>query len=188
MLLDISTLKVVDMPKTRQQKAEVIESLTSALQATTHGVLTDFDKLTMADLDAFRATAREKGVKYTVVKPTLVQIAAEKAGITGLDIAKTGKSYGLAWGEGIDEVGISKLVNDFAKKSDDRVHIALGIIDGKIVDASTVQQLASLPSYEELMARVVGSMNAPIGNFVYSLNWNTQSFYNVIKAIQESKA
>lgn len=174
------------MPKTRAQKAAVIETLTSALKASSNGVFTDFERLTMSDLDTFRAEARKQGVSYTVVKPTLVQIAAKEAGIEGLSIAKTSKSYALAWG-GVDEVSLAKLVNDFAKKSDDRVHIALGIIDGQIVDASTVKQLANLPSYEELMGRVVGSMQAPISNFVYSLNWNLQSFYNVIKAIEASK-
>lgn len=171
------------MPKTRAQKEAVVNQLTAALTANTNGVFTDFERITMVDLDAFRALARAQGVSYTVVKPTLVQIAAKQAGIDGLAISKTGKSYGLALG-GKDEVSLAKLVNDFAKKSDDRVHIALGIIDGQIVTAETVKQLASLPSYNELMGRVVGSMQAPISNFVYSLNWNMQSFYNVIKAIE----
>lgn len=171
------------MPKTRAQKEAVVNQLTAALTANTNGVFTDFERITMVDLDAFRALARTQGVSYTVVKPTLVQIAAKQAGIEGLAISKTGKSYGLALG-GSDEVSLAKLVNDFAKKSDDRVHIALGIIDGQIVTAETVKQLASLPSYNELMGRVVGSMQAPISNFVYSLNWNLQSFYNVIKAIE----
>lgn len=171
------------MPKTRAQKGAVIDQLTQALTASSNGVFTDFERLTMVDLDTFRAEARKQGVKYTVVKPTLVQIAAKQAGIDGLEIAKTGKSYGLALG-GSDQVSLAKLVNEFAKKSDDRVHIALGIIDGQIVDAATVKQLASLPSYNELMARLVGTMQAPASNFVYSLNWNLQSFYNVIKAIE----
>ena len=174
------------MPKTRSQKAAVISQLTEALKSTAHGVVTDFERLTMVDLDNFRATARKQGVSYTVVKPTLVQIAAKQAGIDGLELAKTGKSYALAWG-GADEVGLAKLVNEFAKKSDDRVHIALGIVNGQIVEAATIKQLADLPSYEELMARVVGSMQAPIYNFVYSLHYTNQSFYNVIKAIQASK-
>lgn len=169
------------MPKTRAQKAAVIERLTEAFAGSPNGVFTDFERLTMTDLDTFRAEARKKGVRYTVVKPTLVQIAAKAAGIEGLDIAKTKKSYALAWGD-LDEVGIAKLVNDFAKKSEDRVHIALGIVGGKIVDGDTVRQLASLPSYEELMGRLVGTLSAPSSNFVRSLNWNLQSFYNVVQA------
>ena len=175
------------MPKTRSQKETVVSQLTEALKSSAHGVVTDFERLTMSDLDAFRATARKQGVRYTVVKPTLVQIAAKQAGLDGLALAKTGKSYALAWGAA-DEVGLAKLVNDFAKKSEDRVHIALGIVAGQIVDAATIKQLADLPSYEELMGRVVGSLQAPIYNFVYGLNYNTQSFYNVIKAIQASKS
>ncbi|MFA5009965.1 MAG: 50S ribosomal protein L10 [Patescibacteria group bacterium] len=171
------------MPKTKVQKAGVIEELTQALKQSTNSVVTDFNKLTMVDLDSFRKAARAKGLKYTVVKPTLVQIAAKQADIDGdLSLNKTGKSYGLVWGNA-DEVSVSKLAYEFAKKSDDRVHIALGIIDGKIVPANMIMQLAMLPSYEELMGRVVGSMNAPIANFVYGINYNLQSFYNVIKAV-----
>jgi len=175
------------MPKTRAQKLVVIEALTSALKASPNGVFTDFERLTMGDLDSFRAEARKQGVRYTIVKPTLVQIAAKAAGIEGLSIEKTGKTYGLAWG-GADEVSLAKLVNDFAKKSDDRVHIALGIVNGQIVEAATVKQLANLPSQKELLGRLVGSLQAPTYNFVYSLNWNLQSFYNVIKAIETSKS
>lgn len=171
------------MPKTKVQKAAVIDELTSALKGSPNSVVTDFDKLTMVDLDNFRKEARAKGLRYTVIKPTLAQIAAKQAEVEGeLNLAKTGKSYGLVWG-GSDEVSTSKLAYEFAKKSDDRVHIALGIIGGKIVAADMIKQLAMLPSYEELMGRVVGSMNAPISNFVYGLNYNLQSFYNVIKAI-----
>lgn len=171
------------MPKTKQQKAAVIEELTSALKGSANSVVTDFNKLTMVDLDSFRKAARAKGLKYTVIKPTLAQIAAKQAKVEGeLNLFKTGKSYGLVWGNA-DEVSVAKVAHEFAKKSEDRVHIALGIIDGKIVTAEMIQQLAMLPSYEELMGRVVGSMNAPIANFVYGLNYNLQSFYNVIKAI-----
>lgn len=175
------------MPKTKEQKAVVIDELTNALKQSANSVVTDFNKLTMADLNSFRKEARTKGLKYTVIKPTLVQIAAKQAGIDGLSIFKTGKSYGLVWGNA-DEVSVSKLAYQFAKKSDDRVHITLGIIDGKIVVANMIEQLAMLPSYEELMARVVGSMNAPISNFVYGLNYSLQSFYNVVKEIHRQMA
>lgn len=171
------------MPKTRAQKTVVIERLEEVLKSNPYGIVTDFERITMPDLDAFRAKAREKGVFYTVVKPTLIQIAAKNAGIEGLAISKTAKSYALAWG-GSDQVSIAKLINEFAKGSDDRVHITLGIIEGQIISAADVQTLASLPSYEELLGSVVRGMNAPVSNFVYALNWTQQSFYNVVKARQ----
>jgi len=174
------------MPKTKAQKGAVIDKLTSELKGTRFGVLTDFTGLSMTDLDTFRKTAREQGVKYTAVKASLLDIAAKNAGLAGVQTVKTGKSYALATG-GQDEVSIAKLVHQFAKGSDNRVHIQLGIINGEIVPVATVMQLAMLPSTTELLARVVGSMNAPISNFVYSLNWNLQSFYNVIKAIQQTR-
>ena len=170
------------MPKSKEQKGAVIDKLTSELKATEFGVLTDFTGLTMTDLDTFRKTAREQGVKYTAVKASLFDIAAKQAGLAGVQTVKTGKSYALATG-GTDEVSIAKLVYGFAKGSNNRVNIALGIVHGEMLPAASVMQLAMLPSQTELLARVVGSMNAPISNFVYGLNYNLQSFYNVIKAI-----
>lgn len=175
------------MPKTRAQKSVVIDRLTEVLKNHAYGVVTDFDRLTMVDLDTFRAKAREKGVFYTVVKPTLVQLAAKNAGIEGLTLSKTAKSYALAWG-GPDQVTVAKLANDLAKGSDDRVHITLGIIDGEIISAADVRVLASLPSYEELLGQVVRGMNAPVANFVYAMNYTQQSFYNVVKARQAQLA
>ena len=174
------------MPKDRGQKERAVNVLTQELKANDYGVITDFTGLTMVDLDNIRNQAREKGVKYSVVKTSLLDIAAKNAGLKGIEIAKTGKSYAVALG-GKDEVSISKLIHEFAKGSNGRVNINSGIINGEVVPALTIQQLALLPSYEELMAKVVGSMNAPISNFVYSLNYTMQSFYNVVKAIQESK-
>ena len=174
------------MPKNREQKEKQVAVLTNALKSNEFGILTDFTGLSMLDLDTFRDKAREKGIIYNVVKAALLDIAAKNAGLQGIQTAKTGRSYALALG-GKDEVTISKLVYQFAKASDGRVNIAAGIIGGEMVPVETIQQLALLPSYEELMARVVGSMNAPISNFVYSLNWNLQSFYNVIKTLQASR-
>ncbi|OGB73773.1 50S ribosomal protein L10 [candidate division Kazan bacterium RIFCSPHIGHO2_01_FULL_44_14] len=171
-----------NMPKSKAQKGAVIDKLTSELKATEFGVLTDFTGLTMPDLDTFRKKAREQSVKYTAVKASLFDIAAKNAGLTGMPIVKTGKSYAFASG-GQDEVSIAKLVYEMAKKSDNRVHIASGVVHGEVISGAMVMQLAQLPSREELLSRVVGSMNAPISNFVYGLNYNLQSFYNVIKAI-----
>ncbi|MFH0905139.1 MAG: 50S ribosomal protein L10 [bacterium] len=174
------------MPKSKAQKAAVIDELSTALRSSQYGVVTDFAKLAMVDLDKFRRLAREKGMRYTVIKPTLARVAAKAAGIEALELAKTGKSYGLVWG-GKDEVSVSKLAHEFAKGSDDRVHITVGILEGRVVAAEIIQQLALLPSYEELIGRLLSSINAPISNFVYAMNWNLQSFYNVVKAIQANK-
>ena len=174
------------MPKTKVQKGQEIERITNLLKDSDYGVLTDFTGLSMIDLDEFRAKAREQGVTYTVVKTSLLDIAAKNAGLTGITTTKQGKSYALAYG-GKDEVAISKLINDFARTSEGRVNIYVGIINGEVVGADTIIQLAALPSYEELLGRVVGSMNAPISNFVYSMNYTMQSFYNVVKAIEGTR-
>lgn len=172
------------MPKTREQKERAVAALTEDLKSADFGVLTDFTGLTMVDLDDFRDKARERGIKYNIVKTALLDIAAKGAKLKGIETAKTGKSYALALG-GRDEVTISKLVHQFAEGTEGRVNIVAGIINSEVVPAEMIQQLALLPSHEELLARVVGSLSAPINNFAYALNYTNQSFYNVIRAVQE---
>lgn len=174
------------MPKTKEQKAEEIEQLTDKLQTNPTVVIAEFTGLSMEDLTNFRKKAREAGVTFQVVKNTLLAKAAEKAGIKNLDINKVARQLALATGEA-DEITISKLIYEFAKSSAEKVKIYSGILEHKIVPVETIIQLAQLPSREELLARIVGSISAPARGFVRVLNDPLQGFYNIVKALSEAK-
>jgi len=172
------------MPKTKAQKSEQIEQLKDKLQTNPTAVIAEFTGLTMEDLTDFRRKAREKGVIFQVVKNTLLAKAAQEVGMKDLDVSKIARQLGIASGIE-DEVTVSKLVHEFTKSSNERVKIYAGILNNKVVSVETIIQLAQLPSREELLARVVGSINAPVSGFVRVLNGPLQGFYNVIKALSE---
>ena len=170
------------MPKTRAQKEVQLTKLVDKLQSSKAVVLTEFTGLTMEDFDALRAKARKEGVAFQVAKNTLLDKAAKEAGIDGLVTQKVGKQIAVAT-DGEDEVAISKLIYQFAKDHSEKIKIFAGILEKKIVSIDVINQLAQLPSREELLAKFVGSIHAPISGFVRVLNGPVQGFYNVVKAL-----
>ena len=170
------------MPKTRVQKGVQLTKLVDKLKSSKAVILTEFTGLTMEDLDALRAKARKEGVYFQVAKNTLLDKAAQEAGIEGLITQKVGKQIAVAT-DGEDEVAISKLIYQFAKDHSEKIKIFAGVLEKKIVPVEVINQLALLPSREELLAKLVGSIHAPISGFVRVLNGPTQGFYNVIKAL-----
>lgn len=169
------------MPKTRVQKETELKSLTNALKNNKAIVVTEFTGLLMGELEEFRNKARELGVRFRIVKNTLLTKAAEDVGID-LDIKKVGKQIAIANSED-DEVAVSKVVNEFVKSSNDRVKIFSGIIEKEVVSVDIIIKLANLPSREELLSRFVGSINAPVSGLVRTLNNPLQGFYNVINSL-----
>ncbi|MFA5270261.1 MAG: 50S ribosomal protein L10 [Patescibacteria group bacterium] len=175
------------MPKNRAQKGLELAKLSESLTGSKAAIASEFSGLLMSDLTAFRQKAKKQGVKLQIVKNTLLSKAAEDAGIKGWDVRKVNRQLAIATG-GQDEVAVAKLIYDFAKGSNDKVKVFSGVIDKQVVTLATILQLAQLPSRDELLAKVVGSMAAPISGFVRVLNGPLQGFYNTVKALQESKS
>lgn len=174
------------MPRTREQKAAQIQQLTEKLQSNKAIILAEFTGLKMDELTDFRRKAREKGVSFQVVKNTLLTKAAQAAGIKDLNVNKVARQLAIAVSND-DEVTVSKLIYELAKSSNDKVKIYSGVIEKKIVPVDMIIQLAQLLSREELLAKVVGSINAPINGFVRVLAGPLQGFYNVVKVLSEVK-
>jgi len=170
------------MPKTRAQKEVQLTKLVGKLQSSKAVVLTEFTGLTMEDLDALRAKARKEGVTFQIAKNTLLDKAAKEAGIEGLVTQKAGKQIAVAT-DGEDEVAISKLIYQFAKDHSAKIKIFAGVLEKKLVPVELINQLAELPSREELLTKLVWTLNSPVNGFVRVLNGPLQGFYNVVKAL-----
>lgn len=170
------------MPKTRIQKEVQLVKLVDKLKSSKATILTEFTGLTMEDLDNLRAKARKEGVSFQIAKNTLLDKASKEAGIDGLITQKMGKQIAIATG-GDDEIAVSKLIYQFAKEHSEKIKIYAGILEKKLVPVDMINQLAQLPSREELLAKLVGTLNSPISGFVRVLNGPMQSFYNVVKAL-----
>jgi large subunit ribosomal protein L10 len=173
------------MAKTKQQKEEIIKTLIERIQNAKLAVVTDLEGLTVNDSQELRSKCKENDVELISAKKTLIQKALEESKIEGLDIKALEGSLSIVTSQS-DEVTPAKLIKDFSKDHE-TVAFRVGVLEGKIVDEATLQQLASLPSKEELLTKLVGSLNAPISGFVNVLAGNIRNLVNVLNAIKDNK-
>lgn len=147
----------------QKEVAEIIETLKSA-QA---GVLVDYRGLTVEEDTTLRNELRKENVKYFVVKNTLLRRAANEAGLSDLDEILHGPTA-LAVSE-TDPVAPAKILAKFAKDNE-ALELKSGFMDGKVMSIAEVEVLAATPSKDTLVAKIMGSLNAPVSNLVRLLN------------------
>ncbi|MDQ7815084.1 MAG: 50S ribosomal protein L10 [Patescibacteria group bacterium] len=154
------------MPKTRQQKEVAINDLVKEFKEAKSVVFADYQGLTVAKADELRNKARESGVRYMVAKKTLLSKAAKLAGFD-LDTSKLTGMLGAAFGKE-DEVAPAKVLGDMTK--DTPIKLVGGIFEGQVVGADKAIALSKLPSKQQLLGQLVGTMYAPVSAFVRALN------------------
>ena len=171
------------------KKQAVVAELRDWLKNAKGVVLVGYKGLTVATDTEMRRELRAAGVTYKVVKNTMLRIAAKEEGIEGLDSHLEGTTAIVFSKE--DAVAPAKLLCGFMKKNklEDAgiLTVKVGMVEGKVIDAKEVKALASLPSREELIAKLLGSMNAPIANTVGVLSAVIRNAVYVIDAVRQKK-
>ncbi len=168
----------------RPEKASKVAELKDLLTASKGVVLVNYCGLTVAEDTELRAKMREAGVKYMVAKNTFIRIAAKEAGIEGLDSVLE-HNTALAF-SAEDPVAPAKILNDFSKDHE-ALELKAGVLDGKVIAVDEVKALAELPSREELLAKLVGSMQAPISGLVNVLQGTIRNFVYTLEAVRQKK-
>lgn len=153
--------------KILNEKKAVVSALVEKLQNAQAGVIADYRGLSVAQDTELRKKLREVGVEYTVVKNTLTRFAANEVGLNELDPVLHGPSA-LAT-SATDVVAPAKVLVEFAKDNE-QLEIKAGFVDGKVIDVNEVKVYASIPSKEVLISKMLGSLQAPIGNLVRTLD------------------
>lgn len=171
--------------KVLKEKQRLVEELSQRLQGSVAGVLVDYRGINVADDTKLRKELRESGVEYSVVKNNLLRLALPKAGLDGLENVLEGTTA-LATSEK-DPVAAAKVLCKFAEGKKDFFNVKAGFVEGGVLDSKRVEALAKLPSREELIAKTLGSLNAPIYGLVTVLNGNIRGLAVVLNAIAEKK-
>lgn len=167
-------------------KAAVVEEMKEKLQSAQGAVFVGFSGLTVADVTKLRRKFREGGVEYKVIKNTLTRIAADELGYNALDAIFEGPTA-LAYSTE-DAVAPAKILKEFIKETKtEALTVKAGLADGQVIDVAAVDALASLPSREELLAKLVGSMQAPISGLVNVLQGNIRNMVYVLDAVRAKK-
>lgn len=171
--------------KILEQKQLVVTELADRLKNAVSGVLVDYKGITVADDTKLRAELRKAGVYYAVKKNSIISLAAKQVGLNELDSALSGTTA-IAISD-TDLTAPAKILAKFAE-TNKNLSVKAGFIEGKAVSADEVDTLAKLPSKEVLVAKFLGSMNAPISGFVNVLNGNLRGFVVALNAIAEKKS
>ena len=150
----------------RTDKSAVLAELETEFRESNAALLTDYRGLTVAQLKQLRRSLAGEA-EYAVVKNTLTKIAAERAGVTGLDDLLVGPSA-VAFVRG-DAIGVAKALKNFSKENPNLV-IKGGYFEGKVINAAEVQKLASLESREVLLSKVAGALMATLAKAVRTVD------------------
>ena len=153
------------MPLNREDKQAVVAEISAQVAKAQTMVLAEYRGIAVGDLTKLRAKAREQKVYLRVLKNTLARRAVEGTTFASLAEQMTGP---LIYGISHDAVAAAKVVNDFAK-TNDKLIIRSGAFEGKLLDKAEVQALANIPSREELLATLLGVMQAPVSGFARAL-------------------
>ncbi len=172
------------MSEERLAKEQVLSEIVEKLGKAQSVVLIDYRGLNVAEVTELRNQCRAAGIEYRVFKNTLVTKAAQQLNIEGLDPYLNGPSA-FAFSE-TDAVAPAKIMSDFLKKAK-KGQIKAGIVDGAVIDAAGVATLSELPPKEVLVAKLLGTLNAPIANFVGVLSALPRGLVVALNAIKEKK-
>ena len=165
-------------------KKEKIEELNQKIKDAKAIFFTDYRGLSVNKLQELRQKLDENHSELQVTKNTLLNIAL-KNNNTELEKELEGPTATLfAYG---DELEPLKSILNFAKENNDLPEVKLGMVDGIWLKIDKLKQLALLPGKDILRGQFVGTLNAPLSGLVYSLNFHTQSFINVLKNIEGAK-
>lgn len=168
-----------------EAKKQVVEDIKEKIQNSKSVVLVKFEGLTVAEDTALRREFRKNNVEYKVLKNTLIKRAFNDMGVTDFDDDLNGPTS-VAFGT--DETGAAKVIIDAVKKYENKVSVKSAFVDGGKVDENGVKALAAMPSKEQLIAKMLGSLQAPIANFVGVLSAMPRSLVIALNAVAEKKA
>jgi large subunit ribosomal protein L10 len=166
-----------------EQKQAVVAEVAKQVAGAKAIVMAENRGMLVADMTQLRAKARASGIYFRVVKNTLVRRAVADTPYAQLADKMVGP---LAYGMGPDPVAVAKVLSDFAKGHEKFV-ITGGAMPGQVMSAKEITALATLPSREELLAKLVGTMQAPVAKLVRTLNEVPARFVRTLAAVRDAK-
>ena len=171
------------MALNREAKAVVIDDVSAQLAQAQSVILAEYRGLDVANITELRKKARDAGVYLRVLKNTLVRRSVAGTPFEMLADKMVGP---LIYGISTDPVAAAKVMNDFAKVNEVFV-IKAGALPNYLMDAAGVKALASMPSRDELLSQLLGTMQAPVAQFVRTLNEVPSKFVRTVAALKTQR-
>jgi large subunit ribosomal protein L10 len=167
----------------RQEKAVVVEEISAKVASAQSIILAEYRGLEVGQITQLRKQARGQGVYLRVFKNTLARRAVAGTTFEKLSDKMVGP---LIYGISTDPVAAAKVLSDFAK-TNDKLVIKAGAMPNLMLDAAGVKALATMPSRDELLSKLLGTMQAPVAKFVRTLNEVPTKFVRALAAVRDAK-
>ena len=164
-------------------KKAVVAEVSAKVSGAQSIIVAEYRGLEVGKITVLRAQARQSGVYLRVLKNTLVRRAVTGTPFEGLKDAMVGP---LIYGISTDPVAAAKTLHEFAK-GNDKLVIKAGAMPNYVMDAEGVKALATMPSREELLSKLLGTMQAPVAQFVRTLNEVPTKFVRGLAAVRDAK-
>ena len=146
-----------------EQKKKLVADLSAEIAESCTGVVVDYRGINVADDTQLRKELREAGVKYTVVKNTLLKLAIQGTSLESMSEYLEGTTAIATCKD--DYVAAARILSKYAAKDKEKFNIKSGYLDGEVISLEKIDSLAKLPSREVLLATVCNVFNAPIASF-----------------------
>lgn len=166
-----------------EEKKAAVAEISAQVAESQAIVVAEYRGLEVGDMTALRAKARASGVYLRVLKNTLARRAVSETAFAGLADHMVGP---LAYGMSSDPVAVAKVMNEFAK-SNDKFVVKAGAMANVMMSTKDIATLANLPSRDALLAKLLGTMQAPIAQFVRTLNEVPTKFVRGLAAVRDAK-
>ncbi len=173
------------MAITKEKKADVLKDLDDKFGKAMAVYFADYRGLSVTDMGELRKKLREEGIDFRIAKKTLMRLSLKNSKLPEAPSEVMEGPVGAAFGYD-DTIAAVKILHTFGKENDN-LKILGGLVEGKFITQAEATELAKLPSKEELLAKLVGSMKSPISGFHGVLAGLLRNFVYVLKAVEEKK-
>ncbi len=170
---------------TKEFKNQKIEHYKKQFENAKVAVVADYRGLSVEEITELRRSLQAQQSDLTVTKNTLCKVAVKGTNFEAIEELMQGPTA-IAFGFG-DEVASAKVLAKFIKENK-KGEILGAVLEGKVLNAQEAQKLASMPSKEELLAKMLGSINSPASGIVYSVNGVMSALVRAINAVKEQKS
>ena len=153
------------MRKAIELKSQVVSEIVEKLEKSSSAIVVDYKGLTVEEVTELRKKMREAGVDYKVYKNTLVRRAAQEVGITEFNDELLVGTNAIAFGYE-DPIAPARVIKEFMEDHP-KMKLKMGVVEGEFYNEAQIVEFANIPPREVLLAKLLGSLKAPMSNFVY---------------------
>jgi large subunit ribosomal protein L10 len=175
---------LLGMPISKTQKDNILKDLEAKFAEATVTIFADYRGLKVSDATKLRRKLKGENCELKITKNTLTSIIVNRMGIEGMDEHLKGP-MAIAFGK--DPVAPAKILAEFIRENK-IMEIKVGILEGKVIDAAGVNNLAELPSREVLLAKLLGGMQSPMYGFASVLQGNLRNFAYALEGLRKQRA